>query len=67
MATQYNPLDKKQSTVEAIYYLDYSTARLLATVPSLRKVGGKTEILNGFAERDLIADFRLRPARRLTS
>ena len=46
---------------DAIYYLDYVGGRLLATVPSFQQKGGSTRLLDTFAERDLVADFKLDP------
>lgn len=50
----YVPLD-------ALYYLNYSTGKLLATVPSIRQVGTGSQVLTDFAERDLLADFAVKP------
>ena len=44
---------------DAIYYLDYKGGRLLATVPSYRAGNQASRFLDTFAERDLIADFKL--------
>jgi hypothetical protein len=56
--------------LEAVYYLDYEGARLLAAVPTFKldPAGpGSKPVANGnrlateFAERDLLADFQIRP------
>lgn len=44
---------------EAIYYLNYNQGLLLATVPVPRNFGSQTQVLNDFAERDLVKDFEL--------
>lgn len=45
---------------DAIYYLDYKGGRLLATVPIFRSGGvDSTKFLDSFAERDLVADFKI--------
>lgn len=56
---QYDETTKSPIPLDAIYYLDYKGGRLLATVPSYRADGTKTQILDTFAERDLVADFKL--------
>jgi hypothetical protein len=50
---------KAQVPVDAVYFLDHRGGRLLATVPSYRQSGTKAQFINGFAERDLVADFKL--------
>jgi hypothetical protein len=52
---------KVQITNDAVYYLNYSTGRLLASLPSTRQTAGASKILTEFAERDLTADFHLKP------
>ncbi len=49
--------------LDALYFLDYKGGRLLATVPSYRQVGTKLQFIDGFAERDLLADFKLESGR----
>jgi hypothetical protein len=51
-----NDIDVKQ---DAIYYLDYRGGRILAAVPSYRQSVGGARMIDAFAERDLIADFKL--------
>lgn len=46
---------------DALYYLDYRGGRLLAAVPSFQQTIGKTRIIDGWSERDLVADFKLPP------
>ncbi len=48
---------------DAIYYLDYKGGRLLATVPSYLSSSNSRKLLDSFAERDLVADFKLDPER----
>ena len=55
----FDNLSKAQIPVDAVYFLDHRGGRLLATVPSYRFIGGKSQIIDGFAERDLVADFKL--------
>ncbi len=52
--------DKIPVAQDALYYLNYSTGRLLATVPSYQQTAGSTQVFSEFAERDLIADFRIK-------
>jgi hypothetical protein len=56
---QYDDATKAPIALEAVYFLDYKGGRLLATVPTYRLAAGKMEFIDGFAERDLAADFRL--------
>jgi hypothetical protein len=56
---QYDQATRSPMPLDALYFLDYKGARLLATIPSYRQMGRKTNILHGFAERDLVADFKL--------
>ena len=46
---------------DALYYLNYSTGKLLATVPSLQQTATSTRVFTDFAERDLLADFAIKP------
>jgi hypothetical protein len=55
----YDEGKKVQIPQEALYYLDYKSGRLLATVPSFRQSFGPAKLLDSFAERDLVADFKL--------
>ncbi len=45
--------------LDAVYFLDYRGARLLATIPTYQQTGRTTHLVHGFAERDLAADFKL--------
>jgi hypothetical protein len=56
---QYDQATRASVPLDALYFLDYKGARLLATIPSYRQTGQTTHLLHGFAERDLIADFKL--------
>jgi hypothetical protein len=56
---QYDDTSKAPIPLEALYFLDYNGGRLLATIPSYRMVGTKMELIDGFIERDLVADFKL--------
>ncbi len=56
---EYDEGTRSSIPLEALYFLDYKGARLLATVPSYKGQGTKTQILDRFAERDLAADFGL--------
>ncbi len=61
ISIQVNPTTKVVFRQDALYYLDYQGGRLLASVPEQIQLGGKTQVLGQFAERDLVADFRLPP------
>jgi hypothetical protein len=56
---QYDDTSKAPIPLEALYFLDYKGGRLLATIPSYRLEGTKTELIDEFVERDLAADFKL--------
>ncbi len=56
---RYNEGTKIQVAQDAIYYLDYRSGKLHATIPSIHSTGGSTQVLGGFGERDLVADFKL--------
>lgn len=56
---EYDEGTKAAVPLEALYFLDYKGGRLLATVPSFRANGTTIRILDDFAERDLVADFKL--------
>jgi hypothetical protein len=57
---RYDDRLKSPLAQDALYYLDYRGGRLLATVPSYQaQVGGSVKLLSTFAERDLVADFKL--------
>ena len=53
--------DKIPVSQDALYYLNYSTGKLMASVPSLQQTTGKSSVFGDFAERDLIADFGIKP------
>jgi hypothetical protein len=55
--------DKNSSGIaqDALYYLNYSTGKLLATVPTLQQTATSTKVFTDFAERDLLADFAIKP------
>jgi hypothetical protein len=61
IATLYQAKQRVQVTQDALYYLDYKGGRLLAAVPSLRQTVAGTRVLDEFAERDLVSDFRIGP------
>jgi hypothetical protein len=44
---------------DALYYLDYRGGRLLGTIPSYQQSGATVKLIDTFAERDLVADFKL--------
>jgi hypothetical protein len=56
---KYDQATRAPIPLDALYFLDYKGARLLATIPSYRQTGRTTHILQGFAQRDLVADFKL--------
>ncbi len=56
---EYDKAKQMNVAKDAVYYLDYEGARLLATVPSIQQAPGQIRVLGDFAERDLIADFAL--------
>jgi hypothetical protein len=53
--------DKIPVAQDAIYYLNYSTGKLFTTIPSYQQTAGGTQVFTEFAERDLIADFAIKP------
>lgn len=59
VATADDEATKAQASKEAVVFLDYKGGRLLATIPSYKQTVTRTQIIDGFAERDLAADFRL--------
>ena len=61
ITTVYQSKQRVQVTHDALYYLDYKGGRLLATVPTLRQTVAGTRVLDEFAERDLVTDFRIGP------
>ena len=56
---RYDETSRAPIPLDAVYFLDYTGGRLLATIPSYRQTGRTTHLLHGFAERDLAADFKL--------
>jgi hypothetical protein len=56
---RYNESTKIQVAQDAIYYLDYRSGKLHATIPTIRQGVGTTSVLGAFGERDLVADFKL--------
>lgn len=56
---KYNEGSKIQVAQDAIYFLDYRAGKILGTVPLMRQLAGETRYLSGFAERDLVADFKI--------
>jgi len=59
VAIRYNDGNKTQVPQDALYYLDYKAGKLLATIPTFRQTVNSTRYLEPFAERDLVADFKL--------
>ncbi len=59
VAIRYDEGNKVQVPQEALYYLDYKAGKLLATIPTYRQTVNATTYLEPFAERDLVADFKL--------
>ncbi len=62
VAMEYNEQTKIQAPREAVFYLDFRAARLMATIPVLKQAMAGTQVIDGFAERDLLADFKLTEA-----
>ena len=46
---------------DALYYMNYSTGKLYATVPSLLQNAAGTHAQTDFSERDLLVDFAIKP------
>ncbi|MFO0908300.1 MAG: hypothetical protein U0794_08060 [Isosphaeraceae bacterium] len=57
--TRYNKGTQVQVSQDALYYLDYRAGKLVATIPTYRQSIGPARILETFAERDLVADFKI--------
>ena len=55
----YDDSSKIQAPQDAVFFLDYRAARLLVTIPTLKQSTGGTQVIEGFAERDLVSDFKL--------
>ncbi len=56
---QFDETVKTSIPLEALYFLDYKGGRLIGTVPSFRLTAMSTKLIDTFAERDLVADFKL--------
>jgi hypothetical protein len=56
---RYDEGNKVQIPLEALYVLDYKGGRLMGTIPSHHQTVGGTQYFGPFAERDLVADFKL--------
>jgi hypothetical protein len=59
VTVRYDDRLKTALTQDALYYLDYKGGRLLGTVPMYQQTGTTTRMIDTFAERDLVADFKL--------
>jgi hypothetical protein len=59
VSVRYDEGSKTQSPQDALYYLDYKAGKLLATIPTFRQSATSTRYLEPFAERDLVADFKI--------
>lgn len=59
VSVRYDEGKKVQLPQEALYYLDYKAGKLLGTIPTFRQTVSSTTYLEPFAERDLVADFKL--------
>ena len=56
--------DGVQSPLDVVYWLDDDRShapRLRAALPSMRRTGSEAQVLSGIGDRDLAADFKLRP------
>jgi hypothetical protein len=56
---QYNEGSKVQVAQDGIYYLDYRGGKLVATIPIFRKTVTGAHMVESFAVRDLVADFKI--------
>jgi len=56
---RYDEATKSAIPTDAIYFLDYKGGRLMATIPSYRQTTKSLTLVDGFEERDLVADFKL--------
>lgn len=61
IAMDYDESTKVQVPQEAVFFLDYRAGRLVATIPALKQTPTGTTVIDGFAERDLAADFKIEP------
>ena len=59
VSMRYDERLKTTLKQDAIYYLDYKAGRLLGTIPSFQQSGSTTRLIDAFAERDLVADFKI--------
>jgi hypothetical protein len=59
ISVQYNDQTKIQAPLDALYFLDYKGARLVATVPVQRSSTAGSQLIDQFVERDLITDFKI--------
>ncbi|MHC5536903.1 hypothetical protein ACYOEI_01360 [Singulisphaera rosea] len=50
---------KIQLAQDAIYFLDYKSGRLMATVPSFQQSTSNARLVDSFAVRDLVSDFKI--------
>ncbi len=50
---------KSAIPTDALYFLDYKSGRLMATIPTYRQTNRSLSLIDGFEERDLVADFKL--------
>jgi hypothetical protein len=57
--TRYDERLKATLKQDAVYFLDYKGGRLLGMIPSYQQTPGSTRLIDTFAERDLVADFKL--------
>ena len=55
----HNTPDKRQIPLDALYWLDYGSAKLFATTPEVSKTSEMGGLTSEHSVRDLIADFRL--------
>jgi hypothetical protein len=55
----YDEAMKVPIPLDALYLLDYSSGRLLASIPAFSQVGSKSRMIDKFMERDLVVDFEL--------
>jgi hypothetical protein len=56
---RYDESTKSALPLDAVYLLDYKRGRLLATIPALRQSVSSIQVIDGFLERDLVADFKI--------
>jgi hypothetical protein len=56
---RYDRGSEVQVAQDAIYYLDYRRGTLVGTIPTSKQTAAGSSMIEGFAERDLVADFRI--------